>query len=94
MTANTTDTAPALDFTPASRALRRANAFVLANLASIIDVNDMSDGYDEDDYFVAIPSRRLHTVGDRICQLETAAFFRFDAGLSIMPKAVNDIETT
>ena len=74
-----------LDFEAARRVLCRANAFVLANLPQIVDMNCVREGDAEDDYFIDVPARHRHKLGTLITPLEYEALIRFDVGLGIMP---------
>lgn len=74
-----------LELEPAKRALRRANAFVLANLPKLMDVSRLREGDDEDDYFIDVPPRRLYDVGEPVAHLENLAIERFNVGLGVMP---------
>ena len=73
--------------------LCRANAFVLANLAEVVDVSRLREGDAEDDYFINVPARSLHDIGDLITPLEYIALMRFDVGLGVMPIARKDTRT-
>lgn len=74
-----------LDLEPAKRALRRANAFVLANLPGLMDVSRLREGDGEDDFFIDVPPCRLYDVGEPVAHLENLAIERFNVGLGVMP---------
>ena len=84
MIANRTQSDPDLDLESASHALRRANAYVLANLSSLVDLKGLREGDFEDDYFLEVPCSRLPEVGDRMVALRRLALDRFDVDLSLM----------
>ena len=73
-----------LDFDSASRALRRANAYVLANLLPLVDLKRVREGDFEDDYFIEVPCNRLPDVSDRLVELKRMAIDRFDVDLGLM----------
>lgn len=81
-----------IDLVTASRVLYRANAFVLANLSSLVDTRGLREGDWEEDYFVDLPSRRLHEVGSHLTRLERLALDRFNVGLGVMPIPIKDFE--
>ncbi|MBV8368043.1 MAG: hypothetical protein JO036_03760 [Candidatus Eremiobacteraeota bacterium] len=86
MIANRTqsDSDAELDFDSASRALRRANAYVLANLSALVDLRCVREGDFEDDYFIEVPCSRLPEVSNRLIQLKRIAADRFDVDLGLM----------
>lgn len=86
MIANRTQTDPGaeLDFGSASRALRRANAYVLANLSALVEVRCVREGDFEDDYLIEVPCSRLPEVSARLVQLKRIASDRFDVDLGLM----------
>ena len=84
MSAGYTQADPFLDLDSASRILRRANAYVLANLAPLVDLAKLREGDFEDDYFVEVPCSRLVEVGDKLAELTCVAIERFDVGLGLM----------
>jgi hypothetical protein len=84
MTANSAPSAPVLDLDSARRVLRRANAYVLAQLPALVDVRTLREGDFGDDYFVDVPCARLLDVTDRLAQLAHVVSDRFDVGLDIM----------
>lgn len=94
MIAQRTDFEDTLDFSSAGRLLRRANAFFLANLCSIVDVRFLSRGDDEDDYFVKVPANRLYEIEGRLYPLERIACDRFDVMLRILPIPSKELTTT
>jgi hypothetical protein len=93
MTVNDPQSEIELDFEPAKRVLCRANAFVLANLPPIVDVSRLREGDADEDYFVDVPARCLHDIGDLITPLEYIALMRFDVGVGVMPIARKDTRT-
>ena len=84
MIANRTQTDPLLDLESASRALRRANAYVLANLAPLVDLRRLREGDFDDDYYVEVPCSRLPEVAMRLAQLRRIALDRFGVDVCLM----------
>jgi esterase/lipase superfamily enzyme len=77
-----------LDLHSASRALRRANACVLADLSALVDLRLLREGDFDDDYYVEVPCSRLPEVGSRLAQLKRIAADRFGVELNLMWIAV------
>jgi hypothetical protein len=69
----------------AVQVLAPATAFFVSNLASIVDVSQLSQGDDEQDFFVPVPANRLHEVSQRIADLEFEVQERFGVGISVLP---------
>jgi len=65
--------------------LTPATAFFISSLARIVDVSQLSKGDDEEDFFVPVPSNRLHEVSQRIADLEFEVQERFSVGIRVLP---------
>jgi hypothetical protein len=73
------------DVAQAINAIVPASAFFIAALARIVDLSQLTVGDDEQDYFVPIPSDRLHEVSLRIAQLQVEVQDRFGVQISVLP---------
>ncbi|MBV8368761.1 MAG: hypothetical protein JO036_07465 [Candidatus Eremiobacteraeota bacterium] len=69
----------------AVRILVPATAFFMRNLASIVDVTELSEGDDEYDYFIRVPADRLHEMDQRIVDLACTVQEQFGVTITIMP---------
>ena len=73
------------DVARAIRVLVPATAFLVRNLARIVDVSELSEGDDEYDFFVPVPADRLHEMDLRISDLKFEIQERFGVMITIMP---------
>ena len=73
------------DVAQAIKAIVPASAFFISALARIVDVSALSNGDDEEDYFVPVPADRLHDVSLRIAELEFEVQERFGVGIRVLP---------
>ena len=73
------------DVARAVRVLVPATAFLVRNLARIVDVSELTEGDDEYDFFVPVPADRLHETDLRISDLKLEIEERFGVRLTVMP---------
>ena len=72
------------------KSLRAAHAFFLAHLVNIVrDVNGLTEGADEFDYFIAVPLADFHVLGQRIADLEYTVKERFGIAVTALPIPVS-----
>ncbi len=69
------------------RELRKAESFFLSGIARIVglDVANITPGDDEFDYFVPMPTSRLHELSPQISDLQLEVQEKFGIGLTAMP---------
>lgn len=73
------------DVARAVRVLVPATAFLVRNLARLVDVSELSEGDDEYDFFIPVPADRLHELDLRIADLQFEVQERFGVKIAIMP---------
>jgi hypothetical protein len=74
------------DVEKARQALRPAETFFLAHLATIVgDMTGLTAGDEDFDYFIPVPVSQLHELSPQISDLQLEVQERFGIGLSAMP---------
>ncbi len=65
--------------------MRKATAALIVGLARIVDIATLTEGDDEFDYFVQVPSGELYELGKRVSDLECDIQDRFGIKVTVLP---------